>query len=265
MLQAHSFLWNYLWVAPNVLLLLLGVVLALRGVSRNFPYFVTYALVSPCCGLALFAADVIPSVTGINFWRVDWVTLSIESILKFLAIAEVFSRVFNPFPSVSKVGRNLLRGVGALLVFGAASIAALSLGDSSVRIISGAHLLDLSVFTVECGLILFIFALSAYFRVPWDRVSFGVLFGFGISSCIHLALWAIMTNAAPNAQQRTIFDLLNMTTYHLTVLIWYYFFLVRGAKGRRHEDSPPLVDGSSKEPQRNLEDWNRELERLIHQ
>lgn len=264
MLQAHSLLWNYLWVAPNVLLLVLGVVVARRGVGRNFPYFVTYAVLSACCGLVLFAADVIPSVTGINFWRVDWVTLSIESILKFLAIAEVFSRVFNPFPSVSKVGRNLLRGVGAILVFGAALIAALSRGDSSVRIISGAHLLDLSVFTVECGLILFIFALSAYFRMPWDRFSFGILFGFGISSCIHLALWAIMTNAAPSAGQRTIFDLLNMATYHLTVVIWYYFFLVKSTK--KHPTEPPSpVDRPSTEAHENLEEWNRELERLIHQ
>src|SRR5579872_1839511 len=142
MLQAHSFLWNYLWVAPNLLLLTLGIVLARRGLCRNFPFFVTYGIVSAGCGLVLLAADVIPSVTGLDFWRVDWITLSIESILKFLAIAEVFSRVFNRFPSVSKIGRNLLRGVGATLVFGAALMAALSRGDSSVRIISGAHLLD---------------------------------------------------------------------------------------------------------------------------
>lgn len=257
MLQAHSPLWNYLWIAPNLLLLILGAIISFRALGRQIPAFLAYAVLSSVGGLVLFAADVLPSVSPVNFWRVDWLTLSIESFLKFLAIGEVFSRLFSSYSSVSKVGKYLVSGVGAVLVFGATFIAAISRGDSTVRLISGAHLLDLTVFTVECGIVLFMFTLAAYFRTPSDRLSFGILLGFGISSCVHLALWAVMTNASPSAHQRTILDLLNMATYHVTVLIWCCYLLVPGKKYR--SEDPPLNH------EEELKDWNRELERLIHQ
>ncbi|HVI78002.1 MAG TPA: hypothetical protein VM715_07530, partial [Candidatus Acidoferrum sp.] len=226
MLQAHSFLWNYLWVAPNLLLFALGILVWLRGLRRQLPAFLAYAVLSSISGLALFAADVIPSVSAVNFWRIDWLSLSVETFVKFVAIGEIFSRVFNPFRSISKLGKYSVSAVGAVLVFGATFLAAISPGDSTLRLISGAHLLELTVYIVESGLVLFIFLLVAYFRTPWDRVSFGILVGYGVSSCVHLSLWAIMTNAAPTAHQRTIFDFVNMATFHVTVLIWYYFLLV---------------------------------------
>jgi hypothetical protein len=149
--------------------------------------------------------------------------------------------------------------VGALLVFGGTFLAAISPGDSTLRLISGAHLLELTVYIVECGVVLSVFILVAYFQTPWDRISFGILLGYGVSSCVHLSLWAIMTNAAPTAHQRTIFDFLNMATFHVTVLIWYYFILFPANKTR----PTPLKDNRNHEE--TLNDWNRELERLIHQ
>jgi len=275
MLQAHSFFWNYLWISPNAYLLLLGILLIFKGIGRQRPAFATFAVLSSLGGLCLYAADVLPSVSPVNFWRVDWITLSLESILKFAAIGEAFSRLFNRYSSISKLGKYLVSAVGAILVFVATMLAAFSSGDSTVRLISGVHLLDLTVFAIECGLILFIYALAAYFRIPWDRHSFGTLLGFGVSSCVYLATSAIVTNANPSAYQRTLFDFSSMATYHVTVLIWFYFFLVPG-KNRdkkppkddsdRRNSNPPASPGSgSKEDEASLQEWNRELERLIHQ
>ena len=59
MLQAHSFLWNYLWVAPNVLVLSLGIILSRRREFRSaFPAFVAFAILCSLADLAAFAADV---------------------------------------------------------------------------------------------------------------------------------------------------------------------------------------------------------------
>ncbi len=131
--------------------------LAARPGSRKFPAFFAFALLSSIGQLSVFTSDVIPSVTPETFWYVDWSNLSVESILKFLVIGAVFGRVFNPYPSVSKLGKILVSGVGAVLVFIATLTAAFSRGDSPVRLLAGAHLLELSTFIVECGLILFIF------------------------------------------------------------------------------------------------------------
>src|SRR5215469_11377903 len=130
MLQAHSFLWNYLWVAPNLFLLLLAILLWMRGFRRVFPAFLAFTILSAVAELAAFFADIIPSVSPDNFWRVIWAGLLIESLLKFLVIGEVFSRVFSPYPSIARMGRNLVSGFGALLVLLAAVIAGFAKGDS---------------------------------------------------------------------------------------------------------------------------------------
>ena len=253
MLQAHSVLWNYLWIAPNILLFGLGLLLWRRGSGDRFPAFVAFAILSALGGMAEFVADLVPSVTAENFWRVCWASLLIESLLKFVAIGEVFSRLVLPYPSISRLGRLVVTGLGAVLVLVAALVAALSRGDSTFQLISGFHLLAQTVVMIELGLIVIIFLFTAYFKLSWDRVSFGVLLGFGVSACVYLASWAIMENATPSPQMRGVLNLLNMATYHLSVLIWMYYLLV-----------PAKVKKTVvRLPENNLEVWNRELERLL--
>lgn len=254
MLQAHSFLWNYLWVAPNLLLLGLGFFIWRRGLSRQIPAFLAFAILSSAADLATFIADVAPSISAVNYWRAFWVSLVVESFLKFVVIGEIFSRVFNPYPAVSRLGRILVGGFGAALVLLSGLVAAFAHGDSTVRLIAGAHLLEQTVFMVESGLILFLFLFATYFQLSWDRLSFGVLLGLGISSCEHLATWSVIANASPSSRVRTLFAFANMATYHFSVLIWYYYLLV---------PSKVAVKSPAPLPENNLDLWNRELERLL--
>jgi hypothetical protein len=256
MLQAHSLLWDYLWVAPNLFLLALAFLIWKRGISREIPVFLSFAILSATGDLSAFLADIIPSVSAENYWRILWAGLLIESLLKFLVLGEVFSRVFNSYPSISRLGRLAVGGFGAALVLIAGLIAGFAQGDSTMRLISGAHLLEQTVFVIESGLIVFLFLFAAYFHLSWDRLSFGILLGLGISACEHLATWAIIANASPSAQARTLFAFLNMGTYHFCVLIWFYYLLV-----------PQKVVAKSTVllPENNLAVWNRELERLLQQ
>ena len=256
MLQAHSFLWNYLWVAPNVFLLILGLFVWKRRLSRQLPAFLGFVILSAVGDLAVFAADILPSVSAVNFWRVDWAYLLTESFLKFIFIGEVFSRLLSPYPSLSRLGRVVVAGFGAVLVIVATLTAAYSQGDSKVPLISGFHLLEQTVFIVELGLIVFIFLFAGYFRLSWDRLSFGLLLGFGTSACSHLAAWAIIANADPSASGRTLLDFMEMTAHHICVLIWFYYLLVPGKVAAKIPS--PL-------PENNLDLWNRELERLLQQ
>jgi hypothetical protein len=256
MLQAHSFLWNYLWVAPDLLLLTVGLILWKR-LSRQVPVFLAFAILASLADIAVFVADIAPAVSAVNFWRVDWACLLLESFLKFALIGEIFSRVFNQFPSISRLGRVLISGAGAALVLLAGLIAGFSHGDTSIRIIAGVHLVEQTVCIIELGLILFLFLFAAYFHLSWDRLSFGILLGLGISACEHLATWALVANAAPSEHARVLFDFLNMATYHVCVLVWFYYLLVP-QKAAARKAVLPL-------PGNNLEIWNRELERLLQQ
>ena len=256
MLQAHSFLWNYLWVAPNILLLILAFIMWKRGLSRHFPAFLVFAVFSAIGEIAVFAADVAPFISAKNYWLIAWANLIVESLLKFVVFGEVFSRVLNPYPSISRIGRILISGFGAILVFGSSLFAAFSRGDSTERLISGFHLLEQTVFFIALGLVLFLFLFAGYFRLAWDRASFGVLLGLGISACVHLATWAVVANASPSATGRTYINFLNMSAYHVCVLIWFGYVLV---------PQKVFTKSAVSLPENNLAVWNRELERLLQQ
>jgi hypothetical protein len=253
MLQAHSLLWHYLWIAPNALLLLLAALMWRRGLQKRFPIFLAFAILSALEQLSLYASDVIPSVPAEDFWRVLWVGLLVEALLKFALVGEIFSHVFGSYPSIATLGKSTFRGVGVFLVLIATVTAAYARVDNPYWLISGAHVLEQTIYMVESGLILFLFLFASYFRLSWNRPDLGVALGLGISACVHLADWAITTSgAAP--EKRYLLDFVNMATYHVCVLIWFYYLLI-----------PPKTPAKSAVPlpEHNLEVWNRELERLL--
>ena len=255
MLQAHSLLWHYLWVAPNVLLFLLAFLLLRNRVYRQHPAFFAFAVLSAFAELAVYAADIAPSVTPLGFWLVDWTSLLIEGPLKFILIGAVFSQVFGSYVSVARLGKVLIRGFGIFLVLASAVAAAYAPKDGLFGIVSGAHILEQTIYLIEAGLLVFIFVLSGYFRLSFSRPLLGIALGLGISACVHLGTWAIMANAGL-AAKRVLLDFVNMGTYHVCVLIWFYYLLVPQKVVAR-----PAVSL----PEDNLAVWNRELERLIHQ
>ena len=108
---------------------------------------------------------------------------------------------------------------------------------------------------IECGLVFFLFVFAAYFRLTWNRAAFGIALGLGVSSCIHLATWAVAANGGL-AQRRYLLDFVNMATFHACVLMWFYYLLLPGKAATR---------SAVRLPEHNLEVWNRELERLLQQ
>ncbi len=257
MLQAHSPLWHFLFVAPNVFLLVLATFLWRRKLQKRYPVFLVFAFVMAVEQLTVYAADVVPSVGPFTFWYVFWAGLLLEALLKFAVIGEIFGHVFGTYPSLAKLGKMLISGVGGLLVFVAAVIAAYTPKDNVYWIVSGAHVLEQTIYIIESGLILFLFAFAAFFKVHWERKPFGIAVGLGTSACIHLAVWAVAAGANPSARARSFLDFPNMAAYTVSVLIWSFYLLA--PEKRVIPAAGILVPGN------NLEIWNRELERLLHQ
>jgi len=259
MLQAHSLLWYYLWLAPNLLLLNLALLMWRRKLHRQFPVFFIFSVVISIEQLTLFFIDVTPSISPPTWWYVFWAGLLAEALVKFALIGEIFSSVFGRYPSVAKLGKLFISGVGVVLVLLATVAAVYTTKDNTSWIISYAHILEQTIFMVECGLILFLFLFAAYLKLHWNRPSFGIALGLGISACVPLATWALMANGHfSSAHNRDLLDILNMATYHVSVLIWYYYLLFPGKNKSDRGGSPPP-------PEHHLEVWNAELERLLHQ
>ena len=226
MLQAHSFLWHYLWVAPNVLLLVLGFVIWRRGIAKQIPAFLAFACLSAISELTVYAADVMPFITAWTYWRIVWASLLVEGVLKFVLFREIFARVVGPYASVARLGKFLIWAVGVVLGLIATLAAAYAPQDSRFGIISGAYKLYQAIYLIESGVLVFIFLFASYFRLSWVRAVFGITLGLSISACVHLATWALLVNGSLPDPKRLHLVFVKMGTYHICVLIWFYYLLV---------------------------------------
>jgi hypothetical protein len=254
MLQAHSLLWHYLWVAPNILLLGLSALLWRRNLHRHFPAFVAFGILGSVARLVLYAADVMPSVSAPNFWRTYWATLLLEAVLKVTVLAEIFAHLCGSYSTVARLGRSLIRAVAVVLVFAAVGAAAYAQARNTLPLILSVHLLEQTIFLVESGLLLFLFVFAAYFHLRWPGKSFGIALGLAISASVHLGTWAVLANTDPFFPGRTLLDFLNMATYHACVIVWFYYLLY--AEDRYPQPALSL-------PEHNLGALNQELERLL--
>src|SRR2546421_8141658 len=109
MLQAHSFLWHYLWVAPNVFLLALAFLACKRKLHKQFPVFVTFAAVGALEQLAVYAADVIPSVSAESFLRGFLAGVLVLDLIQFALIRGIFFPLFWEDTSVGQRWQALIR------------------------------------------------------------------------------------------------------------------------------------------------------------
>jgi hypothetical protein len=276
MLQAHSLLWHYLWLAPHIYGLLLVALVWRNHLQKQYPVFVFYLLFASIDGISLYVLDVAPGIDGKVWWGALWVGTIVEGMLKFAVIGELAHHLLRSWPSIAKLGRSLVSAAGIVLVLIAAVAAAYSAPDSAPWFIGGAHVLLQTIYLAAGGLIVSMFALAAWLHIPWERPAFGIALGAGLVWCEHLAIWALIAGGV--VRNRTWVDFANMGTYHISVLIWYYYLLVPEKKRPsktppkdRSDDppvDPPSASSSSGAPQdheETLNDWNRELERLIHQ
>jgi hypothetical protein len=253
MLQAHSFLWHYLWLGPHVLQLGLAALLWRRGLHRQFPVFFVYLILEAAEEFTLYWLDLSPAVSASTWWNA-YLTGSVgEGLLRFAVVAELLRHLLQPWPALVRAGRNLVRGVGAILILFAAVAEAFRDPNKTHLLIRIAHDLQRSFFLVQAGLILCIFLFAAYFHVAWERAAFGIAFGFAVVWCEHLAVWTILSTTILT-RFRASLDMVNLATYHVTVLIWFYYIVVPESATGQPRRSPP-------DP--NLDIWNRELERFL--
>lgn len=256
MLQPHSLLWHYLWLGPQVLQAALAIFLWRRGLHKLFPFFFAYLIFGAIEQFTLYGLDVLPSVSSETFWKAFWAGAIIEGAIKFAVIGELFFHLLQSRPAIAKLGRRLIGGAGAALLLVAVAAAAYTpLVHRQLVSISRAHVLLQSSYVVDCGLALFLFLFAAYFHLVWNHRAFGIVLGLSIVWCEHMAAWALSASGTW-FDKSYLLDFVNTATYHVCVLIWFYYLLV-----------PQKVATTSAVslPENNLDIWNRELERLLQQ
>jgi hypothetical protein len=255
MLQPHSLLWHYLWIAPDALLAFLAFAMLRRGLQRQFPAFFCYTVFESAGGAIIYAIDVTPSLFSDRaYWWSYLSFLLIEVVVKLVVVGEIFTHLLRRYSTLGRFGKTLISSLGILLVFAATLIAAFA-NTTPFWLISATRILGRSTSLVECGLVIFLIVFAAYFHLTWEHRIFGIVLGFAISASIYVAHWALMTEWFFGSKSYLL-DFLVMATYHVCVLIWGYYLLIPEKKPTTSEVSLPEND---------LATWNRELERLLGQ
>lgn len=246
----HSPIWHYLWIAPHVLQFAIVFIMIRRRLVREFPVFLTYTLFQIVMGATLFAFDHISAVSARQYVAAQWVDTIGSIVLRFALIYEIFSRIFDPYPALVKLGRLLLRWGVVVLLLVAVAVAARA--PNNAPWLSGIHVMNCAVSLMQSGLLVFLFLFSSYFGLSWRSYVYGVAAGLGIFSSVTLATAALQVATGIAAASYTL-DFVTMATYHCCVVIWLVYLL-----------APETARLSVKHlPDNNLEQWNIEMQRLL--
>ncbi len=241
----------YLWIAPHVLQLVLLWFMVHRGWTREFPMFFGYTVVEVLQFVLLFSTA---KLFGFNalYLGVYSLGIALSAALRFGVVHEVLDHLFRNYPSLNNRGKRLFYWAGLVFLLIAVALVLGAFRGSSPLLLK-VRAFDRSVSVLQCGLILFLFLFSHYFKLSWRSQTFGVALGMGILASTELAISAARLYVGPSGN--SFLNFLSMATYHLCVLIWLFYFIA--------SERPPQYNSTGL-PAHDLESWNEELQRLIH-
>jgi hypothetical protein len=252
-----SQLWHGVWFAQTGLRALLLVLVLRRKFYKQYPVFAAYV------GWALLKSSVLlfmnyaPFVSGDQYYRVHAASSVIDAVLRWGIIYELFDHVFRDYATLRSLGPKLFRWATLALIIGAVALAWFAPASGVGRVMSALYAMERNVNVLLCGLLIVLFALAQYFRLSWRSQVFGIALGLAVMTASDLGAYAVRSQIEPIARNLST-DILDFITQGATlccVLIWTVYVVAP----ERKPQAVALL------PQHDLETWNQELERLLHQ
>jgi len=250
--------WHWLWFAQTALHTALFLLLVWRRLYRGFPIFVLYTGFASLQTITLLAMNYAPSMSGGQYYAVYVATMGVLAALRFGVVYELLRHVFHSYPALRNLGTAVFGWAAIILAAVATVLAWFAPASGGDHLMSVVFVLTRTVDLLLCGLLALLFVFPRYFNLPWQSYAFGVALGLGILASADLAAFAVRSQIEPVTRNlsENILDVVSQGTALSSVLIWiaYLFMPERGPQG--------IVKTL---PQHDLETWNQELERLLHQ
>lgn len=220
-----------LWVSQPVLQAVVAVAVFRRKLYKDFPAFFTFTLAQ----IAIFAVEF-----PVYFWTNDnvyfdvyWAAASLNVILSFKIIHEIFIDVFRPYPALKDLGTALFKWAALIMILVSVVMISVSPGwDDPVR--RSILVVQRCVRVVQCGMVLFLLAFCKNLGVSWRRQSFGIAMGFGAFSGVELVTTALYSGSRLHVITA---NMIQMAAYNIGMLIWVVYSIVN----RREFGMPVLV------------------------
>jgi energy-converting hydrogenase Eha subunit E len=206
-----------LWLLQPLLQACVVSVMFRLRLHKKFPVFFTFALTQ----IAIFAVQFPVYQWGSRdaYFYAFWIPMSLNLVIEFKIIHEVFLDIFRPYHALKDLGTALFKWAALIMILVSVVMISISPGwdDPVVKTVLIAHR---CVRVIQCGMILFLLAFSTPLGFSWKRLSFGIAMGFGI-----LAAMELLTNALYSGTHISlnVVNVLNMTAYNSGVSIWLLY------------------------------------------
>ncbi|MCU1254031.1 MAG: hypothetical protein JWM83_330 [Candidatus Angelobacter sp.] len=199
----------------------LFVLLIRRRVYKSFPFFVLYtgfAIVAETCKLAfLFRHQ-----NTVHYFYLYWGAEAFYAVLGFLAIHEVFRRVFENFNGLPWF-KFLWPAVG-LLMFGiSVTIPMVHPAVDTEPLLEGIYSLQIAVRCLQLGIFFLIFFLARVFDLDYRQYAFGIAVGFGIAAAGILTATLVRTGLG--LKYLIFFQYFPSVAYCIAVTVWLASFV----------------------------------------
>jgi len=248
-------LWYYLWITPHLLQIGIAGIILYRKLIRLFPWFFAYTCFEVFEFVLLLASDRL-HIGKVSYFSLFSVTAVVSTILRFGIILEILRQLASSYAVLERVLKPLFRWGTIGLLIAALVLAVYAGGDRSNRSWFVTNMLDRTALILQTGLLAGLFLFSRYLTLSWRNRLFGIALGLGVYAIVDLITTAVRSQAGFWHAQ--LLDYASMAAYHCSVLIWFFYLLKR--ERSRSDD-----DGHDLPTHYEVEAWNEELERLLHQ
>jgi magnesium-transporting ATPase (P-type) len=208
-----------LFLTPAVLQTALFAILMSRRLYCDFPLFFTYTIFSVAAEIARISTF---SNYNVYFW-VYWATEAGYAVLGFLALYEVFRRIFKNCFAIWWF-RLLFPVISVLLLAVALAHAYAHPVNEPDRIMAAILTAEVGVRLVQAGVFVLLIVLAAVLGLRWQQYAFGISAGFGVYACTTLMASALRSVFGTNFDQ--LWAMALVVAYTWAVLIWVWYFRV---------------------------------------
>jgi hypothetical protein len=206
---------------PPVLQTWLTFLLVRRRAHKGFPFFFTYtvfAVVAELCKFAVAQYSPHPMTYFYFYWGAE----ILYAALGFLAIHEVFRRVFENFESLPWF-KFLLPMVGLGMLAISALIPIVHRAVETAPFLEGIYSLQIAVRCLQIGVFFLIFFLARAFELDYRQYAFGIAIGFGIAAAGILLGTLVRTSLG--LKSLMFFKYVPSVAYCIAVTVWLASFV----------------------------------------
>jgi hypothetical protein len=215
-------LYYALWIAHPVIQTAIAMVMLRRGLHRKFKFFFAYIVTQ-----VLIFSLIFPSYLKGNYWAffyLYWFSQAVSAVLGFQVIHEVFLDVFRPFHTLRDLGTVLFRWAALVMIMAAGVVSVSSDSKETLPWMQAIITSQRCVRIVQVGIVLLLLIFARYLGVSRKQQSFGIALGFGGFALVELALLASWAGGHLGRQSA---NLVNMSAYNASLLIWFGYALVK--------------------------------------